>query len=259
MLQKEQVDTDQLTCYDNLKRLQQQAQLGEVVRDISDISTVPVTQQTFSMLPSSIEAKRQDKRSQKGRDKKKYYKPSPKSVWTNEEDQLLLKYASLQGAKSKEQVWANIGTVVKKSMLKCYNRYIELTTSGSKQVNGRWTKEEEDIIIEHIQYYGARKWTKCASKLPGRLGKQCSQHWVDALDPNVNRLPWTPEEDKIIIQHVIKGELCGSKIPWSRVARQLDGRTANQVNNRYSKHLKRHYWSLIRKDVEFLRKSQIDP
>ncbi len=43
-------------------------------------------------------------------------------------------------------------------------------------VKGPWVKEEDDKIVECIAN-GITKWSEIASRIPGRIGKQCRERW----------------------------------------------------------------------------------
>ncbi len=54
-----------------------------------------------------------------------------------------------------------------------------------------------------MSIYGAKKWSKIAAELPGRIGKQCRERWHNHLNPDINKKPWTLEEDRLIIMVIL--------------------------------------------------------
>ena len=101
-------------------------------------------------------------------------------------------------------------------------------------IKGSWTREEDETIIEFVKQYGTKNWTKLSTFLPGRIGKQCRERWRNHLDPEVNRNPWTDEEDNILIEMHDK---IGNQ--WVKIAEYLPGRSDNSIKNRWNSTLKK--------------------
>jgi hypothetical protein len=101
-------------------------------------------------------------------------------------------------------------------------------------VKGSWTKEEDHAICSFVEKNGAGNWQKLASLLPGRIGKQCRERWINHLSPVVQREPWNDAEDAVLAElHARFGN------QWTKIAALLPGRTDNCVKNRWNSTLKR--------------------
>ncbi|OAY49387.1 transcription factor DUO1 [Manihot esculenta] len=101
---------------------------------------------------------------------------------------------------------------------------------------GPWKAEEDEVLINHVQRYGARDWSSIRSKgLLQRTGKSCRLRWVNKLRPNLkNGCKFSMEEERVVIE--LQAQF-GNK--WAKIATYLPGRTDNDVKNFWSSRQKR--------------------
>ena len=90
----------------------------------------------------------------------------------------------------------------------------------------RFKKEEDDMLRKAVETYGAGNWFVIAEQIPGRTYRQCHERWIKHLDPDINKSPWTSEEDQQLIK--LQGKL-GNK--WAMIARHFKGRTDIQIRD----------------------------
>ena len=78
----------------------------------------------------------------------------------------------------------------------CHDRWTRYLKPGSRK--GQWREEEDAIVLRVIAASGEHpftQWADLAPQLPGRSGKQIRDRWVNYLNPAINHLPFSREDD----------------------------------------------------------------
>lgn len=143
--------------------------------------------------------------------------------WTEQQDLDLKNAVQVHNG----QNWKAIAKLVAgRDHVQCLQRWKKVLQPGL--VKGMWSKTEDDILLNLMNTSKPRNWADIAFAIPGRTAKQCRERWSLNLDPSINRLAWSEEEDNKLIQlHSQMGNR------WAEMKRMLPGRTENAVKTRF--------------------------
>jgi hypothetical protein len=82
-----------------------------------------------------------------------------------------------------------------KNAKECHERWIRYLKPGVRK--GQWQDHEDAIVVEAVTTSTEQpftRWSDLAQRLPGRVGKQIRDRWVNHLNPNINHLPFFAEK-----------------------------------------------------------------
>eukprot|EP00981_Chlorochromonas_danica_P005121 scaffold1036_cov169-Ochromonas_danica.AAC.1 len=105
---------------------------------------------------------------------------------------------------------------------------LDYSLPSSSFKKGHWSIEDDEVIRQEV-LTGNYKWSDIAKKLHSkRTGKQCRERWSNHLNPLLKKSPWTQDEDEqLIAAQAVLGN------SWTKIAKTLEGRSENEVKNRW--------------------------
>jgi hypothetical protein len=149
--------------------------------------------------------------------------PAKNQKWTSAEDSLLQQSV----IRSTSINWKSLEPQFPgKTSQQLFERWTKVL--NPVLLKGSWTRQEDEVILNFVRVHGCKSWTKLSKMLPGRIGKQCRERWMNHLNPDLVRGPWTTQEDALLIH--LHAEF-GNK--WSQIAACMPGRADNMIKNRW--------------------------
>lgn len=174
-----------------------------------------------------------------------YLMPSiNRSQWSSTEEDNLLHYVNHYSV----QNWPVIAQQFsRRSPYQCFVHYHAVLSEKNLPKNVRWTREEDEHLIEMVNKYRIGNiipWTKILETMPGRYKAQIYNRYMFSLNPEIKRDKFTVEEDCIIMAAVQEYGANFQSFP----SHLLPGRSCVQIRNRYNNVLRHNgkvsHWTL---------------
>jgi hypothetical protein len=101
---------------------------------------------------------------------------------------------------------------------------------GSQKPHPRreFTTDEDTLLSDLVEKYGADAWQQLSRFMPGRNSRQCRDRWTNFLSPHIIRNPWSPDEEIMLSQKF--AEFGHS---WKKITACFDGRSEVNVKSHW--------------------------
>ncbi|MCJ1279025.1 hypothetical protein MMC21_006846 [Puttea exsequens] len=147
--------------------------------------------------------------------------------WTEEEDHILTREATLQLKRGALKQWNLIAdNLPGRTNKDCRKRWAKL---GNEVKKGAWSSDEDEKLQSAIAQFGF-KWTQVAEIVGTRHAEQCAKRWQHSLDPSVDHSKWDNNEDQALMEGVTKH---GRN--WKTIrSERLPHRSTTDIKNRHT-------------------------
>ena len=104
--------------------------------------------------------------------------------------------------------------------------------------NSTFTPEEDDIIVKLKTQKTPLRWEEISKHTKGKTAKQCCDRYNQYLRISKKRVPWTQEEDEILLRFVKENGHCWKKAEslLSRDNVDIKKRWYNKLNKEMNHH-----------------------
>ena len=109
-----------------------------------------------------------------------------------------------------------------------YFAYLQFMPKKKLHPKVKFTAEDDKKLKDLVEQYGTTDWNLISQKMETRNARQCRERWENYLSSNVNRSPFTPEEDLLLMQ---KYQELGAK--WVAISKSFNNRTDISVKSRW--------------------------
>ncbi|XP_060894156.1 snRNA-activating protein complex subunit 4 isoform X2 [Labrus mixtus] len=96
---------------------------------------------------------------------------------------------------------------------------------------GPWTKEEDELLLKAVSYYGEKDWWKIRLEVPGRTDGACRDRYLDCLRVGIKKTPFDKQEKELLLELVEKHGVGR----WAKIAAEIPHRIDSQCMREWRK------------------------
>jgi hypothetical protein len=171
------------------------------------------------------------------------------SRWSEEEDMALVQAVGIYG----EGNWSLIAAVFdgKRNADQCLHRWTR-TLLNPSVTRGRWSQEEDELLLLAVAEVGSHAWTKIAALVPGRTDIQCRDRYLHGLNPGYLKRSWQCYEEWLLFRALM---VQGSPSNFVAIAAMVKTRSEVQCRTHWRQMAPQaaNLWVCIKKESRKLR------
>jgi hypothetical protein len=92
----------------------------------------------------------------------------------------------------------------------------------------KFTPQEDARLREVVERCGSNDWAEVARQMPPRNARQCRERWTNYLNPTLQKLSWTTEEEILLDQKFAE---FGPR--WRAITACFTNRSRNSIKNHW--------------------------
>ncbi|CAD8061539.1 unnamed protein product [Paramecium sonneborni] len=156
---------------------------------------------------------------------------SSRRTWSFKEDNQLRQAVKLYGTN-----WLNVAQeLLNRNPSQCAQRWKRIKPPNLYSKRKPWTKKEDSQLLKLFEIY-KNNWVKISKNISNRTSKQVRERFINKLNPEINKQPFTEAEDLLIVEGF---KTFGSQ--WCKISKMLQGRPENLIKNRFYSYIRKHY------------------
>jgi hypothetical protein len=91
-----------------------------------------------------------------------------------------------------------------------------------------FTPDEDNRLRNLVNQFGSNAWSDISAGMSGRTVRQCRDRWFHYLSRSINQIPWTIDEDAMLIEKI--GEF---GLKWTQLMTFFPNRTDLDLKQRW--------------------------
>lgn len=126
--------------------------------------------------------------------------------------------------------------------------------SSKKHPKDKFKQEDDEKLIDIVKKVGILDWCKIAKMMGNKNPRQCKDRWTNYLAPNINKTPFSLNEDLMLIElHKILG------CKWTMIASYFHNRSDVSIKSRFKILQRRNQLQYLKDAKLYLNSNQFNP